>query len=188
MDHQEAVSLGATERYLLGTLGDEQREAFEEHYFSCLECAEDLRAGMAVVAVARWLPESRPDALPHGSDVTPRQTPVITAAQAAELAVAPARGVELPEAREVSTSRAASRARRRWFGAPQVRGYALALSGLAAGLCVAAYQGIVVIARWKKACVLCRKPGWRGSSSVARPPPVTALRSIVSTFSPALPR
>ncbi len=153
MDHQEAVSLEATEQYLLGTLDEDQREAFEEHFFGCLECAEDVRAGMAVVAVARWLPDARPDALPHGSDVTLPQTSHIAAArvpeaaQVAEATVAQAaRSAELPEAREVSTtSRAASRAHRRWFGTPQVRSYALALSGLAAGLCIAAYQGIFVI-------------------------------------------
>jgi hypothetical protein len=151
MDHQEAVSLEATEQYLLGMLDEDQREAFEEHFFVCLECAEDVRAGMAVVAVARWLPDTRPDALPQGSDVT-LQTPRIAAARApeaaqvAEAAVAQAvRDAELPAAREVPTSRAASRAHRRWFGAPQVRSYALALSGLAAGLCIAAYQGIFVI-------------------------------------------
>ena len=152
MDHQEAVALEATEQYLLGTLDEDQRDAFEEHFFGCLECAEDVRAGMAVVAVARWLPDTRPDALPHGSDVTLPQTSrraaarTPEAAHVAEAAVAQAvRDAELAAAREVSTSRAASRAHRRWFGAPQVRSYALALSGLAAGLCIAAYQGIFVI-------------------------------------------
>jgi hypothetical protein len=131
---------------LLDSLDEEQREAFEEHFFGCLECAEDVRAGMAVVAVARWLPDARPDALPHGSDVTLPQGPRIAAAQAPEAAeVERVPEVALAGAREVSTSRAASRAHRRWFGAPQVRSYALALSGLAAGLCVAAYQGIFVI-------------------------------------------
>jgi hypothetical protein len=131
---------------LLETLDEDQREAFEEHFFGCLECAEDVRAGMAVVAVARWLPDARPDALPHGSDVTLPQGPRIAAAQAPEAAeVERVPEVALAGAREVSTSRAASRAHRRWFGAPQVRSYALALSGLAAGLCVAAYQGIFVI-------------------------------------------
>ncbi len=153
MDHQEAVSLGATEQYLLGTLDEEQREGFEEHFFGCLECAEDVRAGMAVVAVARWLPDERPDALPNGSDVSLLQTPhiaaavAVEAAQVAAVAVAQAPAAEIPEAREVSTSRAAARARRRWFGSPQIRSYAVALSGLAAGLCIAAYQGIVTIPR-----------------------------------------
>jgi hypothetical protein len=43
MDHEEAVRLHAAERYVLGELTLDSREAFEEHYFSCLECANDLR-------------------------------------------------------------------------------------------------------------------------------------------------
>ena len=35
MDHSEAVQLMATERYLLGELSPDQREAFEEHFFEC---------------------------------------------------------------------------------------------------------------------------------------------------------
>lgn len=44
MEHTEAVSIGATERYLLGELGDQECAAFEEHYFSCAQCAADVRA------------------------------------------------------------------------------------------------------------------------------------------------
>jgi Putative zinc-finger len=52
MDHLEAANLGATEKYLLGTLDEAQRDAFEEHFFDCLDCAEDIRAAAAVLAVA----------------------------------------------------------------------------------------------------------------------------------------
>lgn len=62
MDHLEAASLGATERYFLGMLDEEQREAFEAHFFDCLECAEDIRAAAAVLAGAGSLPEVRVDA------------------------------------------------------------------------------------------------------------------------------
>lgn len=44
MEHSEAVELMATERYLLGELSPEQREAFEAHFFECYECALDVRA------------------------------------------------------------------------------------------------------------------------------------------------
>src|SRR5229473_2866172 len=44
MDHETAVRTGATERYFLGHLTGEDRDSFEEHYFMCPECAEDLRA------------------------------------------------------------------------------------------------------------------------------------------------
>jgi anti-sigma factor RsiW len=35
----------ASERYLLGEMNDAERDSFEEHYFSCAVCAEDVRAG-----------------------------------------------------------------------------------------------------------------------------------------------
>ena len=53
MNHSEAVEMMATERYLLGELSPELREAFEEHYFDCQECALDLRAEAAFVDAAK---------------------------------------------------------------------------------------------------------------------------------------
>jgi hypothetical protein len=44
MDHAEAISQSAVEKYLLGELSPEVRDAFEEHYFDCEECSTDLRA------------------------------------------------------------------------------------------------------------------------------------------------
>jgi hypothetical protein len=44
MDHQQATESMATERYLLDELTPEARDAFEEHFFDCQECATDLRA------------------------------------------------------------------------------------------------------------------------------------------------
>jgi hypothetical protein len=46
MNHTEAVSAGAVERYLLDQLSDSESEEFEQHFFDCLECARDLRAGV----------------------------------------------------------------------------------------------------------------------------------------------
>lgn len=43
MDHIEAVKTLAIERYLLEEMTQEERESFEEHFFSCAECAEDAR-------------------------------------------------------------------------------------------------------------------------------------------------
>jgi len=45
MDHGEATRQMMTERYLLGELTPPQRDEFEEHFFSCEECALDVRAG-----------------------------------------------------------------------------------------------------------------------------------------------
>jgi hypothetical protein len=44
MDHQQAMNTMAIERYLLEEMPQEEREAFEAHFFSCTECAEDARA------------------------------------------------------------------------------------------------------------------------------------------------
>lgn len=43
MDHLQAVNTLAIERYLLEEMPREERESFEEHFFSCAECAEDAR-------------------------------------------------------------------------------------------------------------------------------------------------
>lgn len=48
MSHDEAINDGATERYVLEEMTDEERDAFEEHYFECAVCAEDVRAAIAV--------------------------------------------------------------------------------------------------------------------------------------------
>jgi hypothetical protein len=74
MDHSEAVRLMATERYLLGELNAETREAFEEHFFECQECAMDLRAAAAFVDEAKVQlaePAAAPSAEP--GKTAPRQ-------------------------------------------------------------------------------------------------------------------
>lgn len=53
MDHSEATRLGAAEKYLLGELPAREREEFEEHYFTCVECAADVNAGAVFVDNAR---------------------------------------------------------------------------------------------------------------------------------------
>jgi len=44
MDHQQAIKMHAAERYLLEELSEEERESFEDHYFSCIECADEVKA------------------------------------------------------------------------------------------------------------------------------------------------
>ncbi len=53
MNHTEAIRLKAAEKYLLGELSAELRDQYEDHYFGCLECAQDIRAGAALVDNAR---------------------------------------------------------------------------------------------------------------------------------------
>jgi hypothetical protein len=53
MDHNEAVRLQAAEKYLLGELPREQHAAFEEHFFDCSACAEEMKATAAFMESAR---------------------------------------------------------------------------------------------------------------------------------------
>jgi hypothetical protein len=48
MEHQQALATKASERYLLGEMSEPERFDFEAHYFDCLACAEDVRAGVAL--------------------------------------------------------------------------------------------------------------------------------------------
>ncbi len=61
MDHEDAVKTAAVERYLLGEMPAPERDAFEEHYFSCAVCGEEVRAG-AVLAAA--MPDALRDPAP----------------------------------------------------------------------------------------------------------------------------
>jgi hypothetical protein len=49
MNHNEAIKLRATEKYALGELPEDMRDAYEEHFFDCAECAMDMRAVSAFV-------------------------------------------------------------------------------------------------------------------------------------------
>ncbi len=53
MDHTEAAKTAAIEKYLLGELPESQREDVEEHFFSCPECAEQVRLAAVFHANAR---------------------------------------------------------------------------------------------------------------------------------------
>lgn len=53
MDHSEAIESNSAEKYLLGELSAEARDEFEEHFFGCAECANDVRAGASLIDNAR---------------------------------------------------------------------------------------------------------------------------------------
>jgi hypothetical protein len=58
MDHNRAVKSQAVERYLLGEMKAKELADFEEHFFTCEECADEVRAGARFGANARQvLPE-----------------------------------------------------------------------------------------------------------------------------------
>lgn len=44
MDHATAMRKAIAESYVLGELSEEERAEFEEHFFTCPECAEDIKA------------------------------------------------------------------------------------------------------------------------------------------------
>jgi hypothetical protein len=68
MNHQQATETMATERYLLDELTPEARDAFEEHFFDCQECASDLRAGAGFVDAAKRELGASPKAMVAVSD------------------------------------------------------------------------------------------------------------------------
>jgi len=49
MDHEVAAKTHAIERYLLGEMPTSERDAFEEHYFACAECAGEIRTASALM-------------------------------------------------------------------------------------------------------------------------------------------
>lgn len=53
MNHDEALRLMASEKYLLDELEAPVRDDFEEHMFGCQECALDVRSGMALLEHSR---------------------------------------------------------------------------------------------------------------------------------------
>ena len=83
MTHTEAISSLASERYLLDEMSDQEREAFEAHYFECPDCADDVtigarlqdgvRAGLLqspVARVATFTPAANPGFTPVSITVT----------------------------------------------------------------------------------------------------------------------
>jgi hypothetical protein len=69
MAHDQAVQSLAVESYLLGEMPSPEREAFEEHYFECAICAEDVRSALQFIEDAKevWAEDERLAA--------PRRTP-----------------------------------------------------------------------------------------------------------------
>ena len=55
MDHDYAVKSEACEKYLLGELSPELRDAYEDHYFSCAECAVQLRSAVETFGASRQI-------------------------------------------------------------------------------------------------------------------------------------
>jgi hypothetical protein len=61
MDHDLALKSQACEKYLLGELSPDLRDAYEEHYFSCAECAVQLRMAADLVGAGQHIFAKTPD-------------------------------------------------------------------------------------------------------------------------------
>jgi hypothetical protein len=64
MDHNEALQSQACEKYLLGELSPALRDAYEEHYFSCRECALELHTAADFLGASREIFAQTPAASP----------------------------------------------------------------------------------------------------------------------------
>jgi len=53
MEHNEAMELRAAERYVMRELPVELRDAYEEHFFDCAECAADIKAATIFAETSR---------------------------------------------------------------------------------------------------------------------------------------
>jgi hypothetical protein len=52
MDHETAMRIQAAERYVLDEFSTEERTEFEEHYFGCVECADEVKSASILAANA----------------------------------------------------------------------------------------------------------------------------------------
>jgi anti-sigma factor RsiW len=78
MDHRQAIDSLAAERYILDEMTAEEREAFEAHFFSCAECAADVRAAAMMrdgvrsgMLAAEVVPFARPKSAWYRSAMLP---------------------------------------------------------------------------------------------------------------------
>ncbi|HLJ86549.1 MAG TPA: hypothetical protein VKZ53_06980 [Candidatus Angelobacter sp.] len=75
MDHKIAMETYAAERYLLGELRGKEQEEYEDHFFNCPTCAEEVRVAAAFVnhARAELIRRDRRGPVPKSSRAFPAQ-------------------------------------------------------------------------------------------------------------------
>lgn len=61
MSHEQAVRSQAVERYVLGELTQEEREAFEGHYFDCSACFDQVKLSAQFLRQAREVLDPEPE-------------------------------------------------------------------------------------------------------------------------------
>jgi hypothetical protein len=62
MDHKSAIANHTAERYLLGELNNVERDAYEEHFFSCMVCAEEVKLASEFIETAKKVVREELDA------------------------------------------------------------------------------------------------------------------------------
>lgn len=67
MKHEFATTTHAAERYLLHEMTAEERDAFEEHYFACDVCAEDVKLTSQFIEAAKAVWSDDAEAPPKSS-------------------------------------------------------------------------------------------------------------------------
>jgi hypothetical protein len=72
MTHADAAATQAVERYLLGELSADQRDAFEAHAFDCTACAEELQATAIFLDTSRSVLREDPLALTAAAEAAAR--------------------------------------------------------------------------------------------------------------------
>lgn len=60
MEHAEALDSHAADLYVLGELSDETADAFEDHFFECAVCADEVRVGMNFLDGGRRMMRQQP--------------------------------------------------------------------------------------------------------------------------------
>ena len=85
MNHAEAEESQAVERYTLDDMRQEEREAFEEHYFDCRVCSEGVRDSARMMAAGRRVARETVPAATNVVRMPPRWKRWIPAAAAALL-------------------------------------------------------------------------------------------------------
>ena len=75
MDHAAVVREKTTVKYLLNELDPDLRDEFEEHYFDCLECAQDVSAGSQFVEQSKVVLAESDAPVPVRATVRPIAVP-----------------------------------------------------------------------------------------------------------------
>jgi hypothetical protein len=73
MDHAHATGTGAAERYVLGEMTEDERARYEEHYFDCPECADEVKAAVVFRENAEALWRDAPESA--GAGASSRRSP-----------------------------------------------------------------------------------------------------------------